>query len=237
MSFKPIENRSLHIQVFNSIKDRIVSGNLAQTDRLPPENQLCEEFKVSRNIIREAIKSLQSIGLLDVSPGKKGTTVSIPDVRLAQELIYIHLKMKGTSVQELFEARITLESAIARLAAINRTEEDLTALRACLEAMKKCRSLDLATELDFQFHDLIVEASRNSVFKVYNMPLLALQRDLRKQTLKLNGLETANRYHEMLLESLASGDADLAEKTMREHIRSALEVLQQSPPAPDPASV
>ncbi|MEI8205826.1 MAG: FadR/GntR family transcriptional regulator [Kiritimatiellales bacterium] len=228
MSFKPIENRSLHIQVFNIIKDRIVSGQMKRDEQLPPEAQLCKEFQISRTIIREAIKSLQSIGLLAVSPGKKGTTVSIPDVKLAQELIYIHLKMKDTSLKELFDVRLTLESSIARLAAVNRTEENLAALHNCMELMNKCRSLDQATELDFTFHDLIVEASQNSVLKIYNMPLLALQRDLRKQTIKRKGLETTAQYHQEILKSIEVGNPDLAEKTMRTHIEHALEVLQQS---------
>jgi GntR family transcriptional repressor for pyruvate dehydrogenase complex len=228
MSFNPIENRSLHIQVFNVIKDRIVSGQMKLNEQLPPEAQLCKEFQISRTIIREAIKSLQSIGLLTVSPGKKGTAVSMPDVKLAQELIYIHLKMKETSLKELFDVRLTLESSIARLAAVNRTEENLTALRNCMELMNKCRSLDRATELDFTFHDLIVEASQNSVLKIYNMPLLSLQRDLRKQTINRKGLETTAQYHQELLKSIEVGNPDLAEKTMRIHIEHALEVLQQS---------
>lgn len=225
MAFTPITNRSLHIQVFTAIKDRILSGQIKKNDRLAPEAKLCEEFQVSRNIVREAIKSLQSIGLLEVSPGKKGTTVSVPDVQLAQELIYIHLKMQNTSVKELFEARRSIETAIARLAAENHTADDLAALRCCLVEMEKCQSLNQATELDLRFHDLIVEAAKNSVFRIYNMPLLALQRDLRKQTIKARGLEAANHYHRELLDSIASGDPDRAEETMRIHIEKALEVL------------
>lgn len=225
-AFKPIENRSLHVQVFNAIKDRIVSGKLACGERLPSEAQLCEEFQVSRNILREAIKSLQSIGLLEVSPGKRGTTVSMPDVRLAQELIFTHLKMQGVSLRELFEARLAVEAAAARQAAERRTDEDLAALRDCVEDMERCRSLDRATDLDFKFHDLMVETTKNAVFKVYNMPLLDLQRSIRRETIERKGMERSAQYHRELLDAIASADADRAAHTMRNHIRHAMEVLQ-----------
>lgn len=225
-SFKPIENRSLHLQVFNAIKDRIVSGKLKKGVRLPSEARLCEEFQISRNILREAIKSLQSIGLLEVSPGKKGTTVRIPDVQLAQELIYTHLKMQGTSLRELFEARLAIETAVARLAAAHHTEEHLQALRDCVKEMEKCRSLDGAADLDLAFHDLIVETSGNSVFKIYNMPLLELQRTIRKETIKRKGMEKSRGYHRQILESLASGDPDKAALTMQDHIRQAMDAMQ-----------
>ena len=78
----------------------------------------------------------------------------------------------------------------------------------------------------FNFHDLIVEASKNSVFKIYNMPLISLQRSLRKRTLEQKGLKTANRYHKELLDSIESGNADLAEKTMHTHIEHALGSLR-----------
>ncbi|EEI21087.1 HTH-type transcriptional repressor NanR [Lentilactobacillus hilgardii] len=156
--FKPL---SLVDQVSQQIQEDILTHQLAIGDRLPTEPKLMVHFNVGRSTVREAIKVLVNLGLIEVKQGK-GTTIindTLPDQTISSTL-------KNAPVIEAYEARKALEVGIVDLACHNRNATDLKAMNYYLEirsAAAKLHSLDAYRHADEQFHEAITEATHNSV--------------------------------------------------------------------------
>ncbi|QKW05191.1 FadR family transcriptional regulator [Streptomyces sp. NA04227] len=145
----------------HGLRRMISSGRLTQGDRLPPEGDLCEELGVSRGSLREAVRMLAALGVVEPRHGS-GTFVSplrpadmIGSLSLTIEL----LPLDG--VLELFEARGVLEAHVAAQTAARITEEELKNLRAVIETLEASDDPDEGAELDRQFHSEIARIAGN----------------------------------------------------------------------------
>lgn len=151
--------------IISQLRELITSGTLKSGEKLPPERKLAEHFGVSRGQVREAINKLQFYGIVKVHP-QSGTTVNGLGTVALEGLITDLLKIEKVDFKSLIDTRILLEKEAARLAALNRTEEDLIELSTALDQYEeKLHQDSIAVEEDLQFHIKIAEASKNTVLK------------------------------------------------------------------------
>ena len=146
-------------EVILQIKRMIMSGELGPGDRLPPEKKLSERLGLSRSSMREAIKALEVIRVLDVRQGD-GTYVTSLEPRLLVEAITFVVDMHtDNSMLELFAVRRICEGAAAGMAAGRISDEELTALRKLVDRDVAIGSTEELVENDFDFHAQIVQIS------------------------------------------------------------------------------
>lgn len=211
-------------QVEETIKAAILSGELKSGEMLPPEAELARQFNVSRTTLREALRVLTSQHLITKIPGARGGNFvrSVDYHALGTVMIEAVgnlLALGGVRFDEVADVRQHLEVPSVRLAAANRTEEDLVKLSDIVTRQKSASVDDPEIpDLDRQFHTLIAQASGNRV-------LAALVDALHHTTEPVHyldlspevGRETV-RQHAAILRAIQKQDADAAEKAIVEHL-------------------
>src|ERR1700761_3549496 len=131
----PIRNESVTEQLVRQIKDWALRGLVKPGGRLPPERELAAALNVSRSALRQALKALQVMGLLDVKQGS-GNYLSESADRILREPIDLLMPLRGISFAELFEARRSIEAEAAARAATRASEADIEKMRYELEQMR-----------------------------------------------------------------------------------------------------
>jgi GntR family transcriptional repressor for pyruvate dehydrogenase complex len=144
------------------IKSMLLSGELKPGDRLPPEKELGEALGLSRSSLREAVKALEIIRVLDVRRGDGTYVTSLTPSLLLEALSFVVDVHQDDSVLELFEVRRILEPAAAALATPHMTAEDVAGLRALLAEVDRTTSVDALVANDIVFHRRICERSGNA---------------------------------------------------------------------------
>lgn len=214
--------RTAYEQVAEHLRALIVSGALAPGDRLPPETELGPLFGVSRNTIREALRTLGSLGLTEVRRGAAGGTFVVPaDPRTVTEFLEGAIgRLRGTaelSNAELLEARELLEVPIARLAALRRDDAGLVALRAAIERERCERTRVQVLGHHETFHGTLIDVAGNRLLAAFAEPIFRVVRARISHVLR-NKLADEGPDHEAILDRVAAGDAEGAAEAMHEHL-------------------
>lgn len=213
-------------EIANKLSRLIQAQKLAPGDRLPSERGLCEQFSVSRPVIREALSRLKSEGLISIKRGV-GVFVTERDPRDAFKIqdIDIDEKISITHVMELIS---TVEVAATRLAAERRTNEDLKQIRKCLIGMEYAIASDrLGDEEDYEFHQAIVLATHNPYFKTLSQHIehtaRRMIRRLRSNTKThhTNLIKAVQTEHQTIFNAIQAGDPAAAEQAARKHLENA----------------
>ncbi|MDP3890320.1 GntR family transcriptional regulator [Nocardioides sp.] len=201
---------SMQGRVIAEMRTRIIGGQMEPGASLS-EIALAEEFGVSRTPVREALKQLQTEGLVEIRP-RVGTFVTIPTRR---------------EITELFEMKELLEGAAARLLAqrgrvpeIDRLEENLRQADAAVDRDDRDRYAELVQE----FHDLIIVGADNGKLEAHYRMLMNQLAYPRLVTTSLSQPGRAlqsDREHHTVLELIVAKDGDSAERVMREHVRAS----------------
>jgi len=145
-----------------TIKAMIVSGELKPGDRLPPEKDLSERLGVSRNSLREAVKSLEFIRVLDVRRGDGTFVTSLEPSQLLEAMSFVIDLHRDRSVLEIFEVRRVLEPHAGAMAAALISDDQLAALAASLASVDAATDVDRMVAHDLEFHRIISAASGNA---------------------------------------------------------------------------
>lgn len=226
--FDPIRPKErLYQEIVEQIQSQILAGELKPGDRLPAERELASHFGVSRAAVREAIKSLTEKGLVDVHVGR-GTFVARLTTDHVVESMTLLLRDAHTTPEHLQEAREIIEVPIARLAAVNRTPEQLERLRALLQAMEAQRHMSRAfIDADSDFHHELARATGNPVLEIVSRTLLNM---LRAERVFMVGFRDeipgAIGSHARIVAALEAQDAEAAGAAMAEHLAHVLAVLR-----------
>lgn len=218
------------------IKQMILSGELRPGDRMPPEAELSERLRLSRSSLREAVKALEMVNVLDVRRGDGTYVTSLEPAMLTQAVGFVVELQQGRTALELMEVRRILETAAVRRAAV---QIDPATLAQLAEEVAACQNVDadVLVRHDAQFHRLIAQAADNA----YLVGLLdALSpRTLRVRTWRAmterGVVERTIAEHHAIVRALQARDADLASAWMTVHIRGVeefvranLEVIEES---------
>jgi GntR family transcriptional repressor for pyruvate dehydrogenase complex len=227
-SLRPISRLSLSDGIVDQIIELISRGVLKPGERMPSEKQLCQQFAVGRTSVREALRSLSVMGILESHAGD-GTFVSEDNSRYLEKTLQWSLLLDRKVVEDLIETRLTLESETSFLAAERARPEDLQEILAAIEGMERSANQpDRYLDFDLRFHLAIARASQNSIlFQLLSMIRGYLQTWI-KETLSAPPADDSElratksiAEHRSVLSALEKRNAESARQAMREHILSS----------------
>ena len=220
IAVRQVRKTRVYHEIVNQIRGLIGDGRIKPGDRLPPERELAEMFNASRNSVRDAMRVLEQMGLVESRQGDGTYVQSVSAERLAEPLALMLLQSR-TQMRELWEVRQVLEPAIAEFAAERITDEELDELEAILEAQRlKVDSGFIALEEDTAFHNGIAEAARNTVMLRTLDTLVDLLRQSRERALQQRDRPRYSLVgHERILATLRRRDSVGARSEMLQHLR------------------
>ena len=226
MEFSPIKTRRLYEEIVEQIKQLITDGRLKPGDRLLAERELAEQFQVSRASVREAIRTLEMLGVIDIRPGE-GTFVRGTETDDIIRPLAMFLAVERSSLLDMFEMRRIFETATASLAAERATEEELDHIEAMLEKMRERLNVldpEKGEEFDAAFHYAVAEAAHNTLlnklFKTVSEEFAKANSVARRQ-LYLDNIQNAQKIidqHSEILEAIRSRSPKKAGEAMLAHL-------------------
>ncbi len=224
VEFEVIPRNKVYQEVARQL-ERHITEDLKPGDLLPPERELVQMLGVSRGSVRDAIRSLELMGLLEPRQGV-GTVVCSPASAPANPLATALLE-KRKMIAELLDVRNMIEPPLARRAALHATRDEIADMEAILARQEaKVRLGELGIEEDSEFHYSIAVASDNSVILKVVDVLMDLLRETRERSLQVGGRqEKSLAGHYRILSALKQGDAAAAEAAMRRHLQEIEEVV------------
>lgn len=217
--------------VLRHIEAGILSGSYRSGDQLPPERDLASQLNVGRAAVREAMRVLQTQGLITASTGRGGGTRVTPAQGDALARIFrLHLAVAGAGISELTETRVALERASAATAARRATPQMLTDLEAKLDAMVATEDPEAFTDLDTEFHVLIARCGGTVLVTDLTVAIRQAVRDpIRTAQLEMDDWPAFRERliieHTAILDAIKAGDPDAAAESMDIHIRNAYTAL------------
>lgn len=167
--FKALKKTRLFEDVAEQIKQAIFEGQLQPGDRLPSERELGELFDVGRPTIREALRTLAVLGLIEVSRGQKGSTVKKYDIAqyfnaVRKQLSWL-IQADQQTLIELWEVRKYLEMGVAHSAAANATDSDFKKIEQLVKRMEACgNDIEAYYPLGTEFHAQLAAVTKNKIF-------------------------------------------------------------------------
>jgi GntR family transcriptional repressor for pyruvate dehydrogenase complex len=225
--FENVVQEPAFIKIINQIKEQISSGDLQPGDRLPPERQLAEMMGVNRHTVREALKTLEYMGVVECKTGR-GTIIN----NLGQDLLIDQISQAaGFSPQQLLadvmELRLLLEPGIAALAAERATEQDLTAMQEAMNDLE--REFDngcLGTDADERLHIALAKATHNATIYRLAGPMLKMLEQYREKSLRIRTRRSETlQEHTKIFEAVKNRQPEAASKAMVEHLNKVKRVF------------
>jgi GntR family transcriptional regulator, transcriptional repressor for pyruvate dehydrogenase complex len=206
-------------QVADVMAERIVSGEFPEESLLPSERQLCEGLQVSRTVIREAIKALESRGLVRVEQGR-GMIVQEPQLGPLTDALRLLIRRREHLVDDLLELRKILEVHMVVRAAERRTEANIKNMERFLEEMRKNPNKSQGyASADLEFHMEIARATQNPVLLVLLEPLSDLSIKSREDSyLGPKVVKLRAQQHEEILTCIRHRDGKGAQAAMSKHL-------------------
>ena len=217
-------------EAIDKIKGMITSGELGPGDRLPKEADLAIRLGLSRNSLREAIRALSMIRVLDVRQGD-GTYVTSLEPRLLLEAMSFVIDLhQDLSVLEIFEVRRILEPAAAALAAQRVTPEDVETLRGMVGSVADDTSVEDLVAHDLSFHRHISELSGNAYLSslLDTLASSTVRARIWRGLTEKNAVAQTLAEHRRIVDALAAGDPDLVRSLLVGHIGGVQGWLQQA---------
>jgi DNA-binding FadR family transcriptional regulator len=232
--------------VADELRSAIARGELTAEQRLPPQPELAELFGVSAPTMREALRILETEGLIRVQRGiKGGAIVQRPGLDAMSRQLGIFLQMSGATIADAYAARRVIEPGAVRLLAAHYTAEAQAALETTVDALEA--ALDDPAELaahGARFHLLLIEHSGSAALAAVGSLITdlverqtrAIAERLDKDVLRKGGVRGVGHFRK-LLDHLKSGDGPAAENYWRDHIQDQLEFLERRALAHQPLTV
>lgn len=228
---EPIRREPLANEIARRLVEYLLSGEVSPGERMPSERELAQAFGVGRSAMREAIKSLSLIGLVEVRHGD-GTYLRKSDSAILPQVIEWGLLLGEPRTRDLVEARQKIEEVIAGLAAERRSEEDVAALRGLLARMEAAAGPDgdpaEFVDADVRFHLALSEAARNTALRDVLVGIQALLQAWVRRAISLGDRAGSYEEHVPIADAVQRGDAAAAEAAMADHMRRAAERLERA---------
>ncbi len=214
--------------VAEQLKKKIISGEYASGDKLPVEAELCQSFGVSRITVREAMKKLSTMGLVEIKQGK-GTFVKSVDLGVFMKPLFQLVEYSEINIEAIYTARELIESGIAGLAAASRSTEDIARMENVLQNIRYCYDqgdLEGCYQCDVDFHMALAKAAGNPIL----LAAMEVLQDIDDACVKrydkyLVGYEGSKKEHQDILDAVIRQDTQQAQETMRLHARNSKAIL------------
>jgi len=210
------------------------AGRLRPGDRLKPERELAAELGVSRGSLREALKALEMLGVVELRHGR-GVFVTLPQPQALSKIFGTLISMQPNQADDIMEARIALECYATRLACRNASGRDIARIRGALEKLIAEAALgsgEHSAEADHDFHSAIIESTGNATLVfLYSAITGLLKRGHHERWLSLSANEAhwtaLNAVHERIFEAISAHDEDRAAAVMAEHFDVIARILAE----------
>jgi len=228
LGITPVRRTRVFEDVARQIQRLIADGALAPGDRLPPERELAERFAVSRGSVRDAIRTLEIVGLVEARQGEGTVVAEVSPETMAAPLAGV-LVRKRELIAELLDVRKIIEPALAARAARRATEEEMARLEEILRRQRaKMLRGESTIEEDSEFHSVLAHAARNGVILKVLDVLMDLLRETRARSLQVEGrLQRSFAGHKRALEAIRRRDPDAAERAVRRHIEEIESIVME----------
>jgi len=225
LPFKQLKKTRLYQEIADQVKDAILDGHLKPGERLPSERDLCDMFGVGRPTVREALRVLDNMGLIEIGAGVKGSTVKDVDITQYMEAVrenFAHLiKVNEETIRDLWEVRKYIELGISLTAADRATRQDFDKLRECIHRMEACGSDTRAYfQIAVEFHKHMAKATQNKIFYI----LWGMFQDIlmkgympNLESLFPQGPSRLLESNKALLKAIESGNPDKIKDAMELH--------------------
>jgi GntR family transcriptional regulator, transcriptional repressor for pyruvate dehydrogenase complex len=209
---------NLTSQVMENVKNYIVDNDLRPGDRLPTEKELVAELGISRNILREGLKSLEALGLIEIRVGD-GTYVRQFDYATVLSHISFAVSRTKQELEHFMHARVVIEVGALRYIVDRIEDEDIDALEEILDRYDQATTLESSAKVDLEFHQQLLALSRNPILAEFGMflgrffieALYFVNMDPKPHT---------STAHRDLIQTLRERDLAKASEIMRDHILS-----------------
>ncbi len=217
-----------YYDIVQDIQQQIMSNELKFGDKLPPERELSETYSMSRNSVREALRTLEVIGLLESRHGEGNFITNRLSGYVVNALSLSFVLNKGTSA-ELLQMRRIIEVASARNIHDSQRKDDLELLQDIIQRYVTAETDEERLTLDELFHKTVVELSRNKLYIIIFQMLSALiLPDMHKAvhlTIASDARQVVNEEHLKLLSAIENGDLQLFDQLLTKHLLLDLEAI------------
>ena len=212
---------SMSAQVVAQVRDDLFAKKLKPGDFLGTEKDLAARFGSSRIVARDALRTLEALGIVEIRMGKGGgARIAHGNPRLFAEALAVQLDLTGVSAAEIMDAQRAIETLGAELAAENATAEDIAALRLLIEhARAELGKMDAFTRLSRDFHLAVAEASHNRVIVVQLLSLEHVSWPRRNATATPKLAKHILEIHTQLTDLIEMRDGVAARALMNDHVR------------------
>jgi len=221
-TLKPVSRVTLGEQVAAQLSDQIAEGRWKPGEKLPSEAELCFTLNIGRSTLREALKSLAFVGLVQMRPGE-GTYVLDGSQMIMDRIMARGLPKSDKELAEVGEARLLLEGEIAALAAQRADGSDILQLDSMIEEMNASlagRGRDFI-DLDVEFHLMIAQCAKNQMLFDLMSPIRGVLRDWISRSQQMPEIQqNAHKQHIKILAAIRKRDPEKAKYEMRNHLQT-----------------
>ncbi len=238
--FRPVKNIRTFEAVSDQIREQIEAGALRPGDKLPSERELATQFGVSRNAVREALRILESAGVLELQKGATGGAFILEgDGSNISQSISDMMALKRISLRHLTESRVELMNVILKLACANADETDFALLEKNIEKTRVAidnKDRDKQLELNAEFYSIIAQATKNPIYTLLVAPISEVVRRFVKEAGVRATIEVVHTREE-LLRLMRARDTDRAIALLTEYLETTHQaILRRSPSEAAPAT-
>lgn len=214
----PIKSEKVYKIIMKQIKDIVKSGELKRGDKLPSERELALRLNVSRTSVREAIKALETLGLVESKHGG-GNYIKNDFEDILLEPLSIAFMLLGSNNSEILELRKVIEPEVASMAAKNITENEIKELENIIEKLSKTTDSKICANLDKEFHYVIAKASKNHLLStiVFSVSSLIEEYIDESKMYEIDREKVIND-HKIILEAIISHDSKKAFIESKNHL-------------------
>ncbi|OOM16461.1 FadR/GntR family transcriptional regulator [Clostridium saccharobutylicum] len=214
----PIKSTKIYEMVMEQIKEMVKKGELKSGDKLPSERELSEKLEVSRASIREALKVLQILGLIETKHGDGNFINNNFENSLLEPLSIVFL-LFGSKSSDVLEFRKILEPVAAALAAKNITTEQITELKEIAEQLNDTSDVEICASLDKKFHYKIAQASGNQLISTVMFSISSLiEKYIENSKIHTVNKELVKIHHEEICRALEMHDTAAVTDSVKEHL-------------------
>ncbi|MBR1192844.1 FadR family transcriptional regulator [Bradyrhizobium sp. AUGA SZCCT0240] len=209
-------------KVFAFLRDRLIAGSLKPGDRLVSERELATQLGVSRPLVREALRALTMLGIVEIRD-RIGTVVTRPDVSVLNDFFTFALAQQADMVDDVMQARIAIECQAVRLACERASIADFEHLqRALAKISETIDEADAGGMADFEFHQSIVLASHSETLAVLHNSMAGLLTHSHRSRRELvQAFPSMKTYliddHKRIFDAIVARDPERADTTLRRH--------------------
>ncbi len=236
--FRSVQTDRISKMISDQIKEAIFQKKVGIGDKLPPERQLMEQFEASRVSVREALRTLEYSGIVEIKRGAEGGAfIRDPNTKFINNFLQDIFSMGKVKVSDLTEARLAVEPFLAKMTAERINESSLEQLKVNVQETKECLNKGNESDarlLNLEFHRIIAQASENPVmFFMIDSITDIMERNISSIPLSVESLKQILKDHEKIYSATKNRNPGKAQSVMLKHIldiQRALETCRKETP-------